>query len=921
VHAADPVFVGRSSELARLRGALEDSRSGHARVVAVEGGPGVGKSALLRRFLTAASIPTVLRASGESAEMDLQWGVIRQLGSLATPRPSGQRAARPTGWPDPVPGTDPLAVGARVLAALGALQRRGVVAVVVDDAHWADQVSARALQFAARRLAFDRVIVVLVLRPDQADHLGEGWRRVLDDDRAVRIRLAGLSIDEVADLSRAYQVPLSQPAARRLREHTSGSPLHTIALLRELDLDVLRGDAGSLPAPRAVTEVVQAGLRRCRPATVALVTAAAVLGERASLAAAAAVADLTEATGPLDEAQDAQLLLKGPGDGEVSFPHGLVRAATYTSIGTARRAELHARAASVLTGPAAITHRVAAADGPDDALANDLTVLADKEAGSHDLSAAGVHRLQAARVTPPGAARDARLLHGLEELLSCGEIGHAEPAAAELATVPASARRSYLAGHLALWAGRPAESQTLMRDAWNQLEHDRLAPADRFLSAAIAFQLALLSMILLRLDDAALWATRARDAAGARSELGLAAAVPRAAAGHAGESLADLVTLGPAQLVPHGMINALVGRGLVRMWTDDLDSARSDLSCALDRARAGESLQFAGQAAGFLSETCYRAGRLDQAVVHSELACDMAESSGRGWDRAFVHALAVLPLAALGHMTDARAHLDTAFAAANSLDTPAAFAYAASAAAALVAADGTAASGEDLLHAAARHRHYIEPGAFPGGPIAADALLSLGRLDEADAALTEFEIQAGRFSRASALASAARVRGRLEASRGRPDDAAAAFEAGLRHADGLGQPLEEARIRLTYGDALLSAGNATAARSQYGVAADILEPIRAAPYLNRALAGLAQAGGRSRRAGRATPVHHPHDSTLSPQEASVAALVADGLTNREIAAELVLSVKTVEYHLTKIYARLGVRSRAALAALLAANRR
>jgi DNA-binding CsgD family transcriptional regulator len=149
------------------------------------------------------------------------------------------------------------------------------------------------------------------------------------------------------------------------------------------------------------------------------------------------------------------------------------------------------------------------------------------------------------------------------------------------------------------------------------------------------------------------------------------------------------------------------------------------------------------------------------------------------------------------------------------------------------------------------------------------------------------------------------------------DTAFAAFKAGLHYIEGLGQPLEEARLHLDYADVLLTADLAASARSHYSAAIGLLEPMRARPYLDRALAGLATARGK-RRTPDSTATHPA--AALSPQERTVANLVAEGLSNREIARRLTLSVKTIEYHLSNVYDKLGMRSRAALAVRIASLR-
>jgi DNA-binding CsgD family transcriptional regulator len=919
----NPAFIDRVSELGELNAAFASARSGWARVVAVEGAPGMGKSALLRRFLAVAAIPTVLSASGEETETELPFGVIAQLRAAAVAT-SGQLAAtsrttRQVQWPAPSPADDPLEAGARLLSALGDLQASGPVAVVVDDLHWVDRQSVQALLFAARRLVFDDVIVLVAFRQDEAAGLGEGWRRLLDASHAVRIGLAGLKPAEIAHLGRLHGVSLNADAARRLTSHTGGSPLHALALLREVDPALLAAEDGPLPAPRSIAGVVRAKFDLCPDAAAHLVAAAAVLGERTRLTDAVAVAGLTGPHArPLALACAAGLLTEGPTGAEVSFPHALIRAAVLSAIGPERRNELHLRAATVLTDAAAIAHRVAAAPGTDDGLADDLMRMADHRSDAGDLASAGRYRLQAARLSTLGPLRDARMLTALEDLLDAGDLAKALTARDELAELPASARRSALLGDIAIWHGRFGEAEAALSDAWKRLDNETGAGTrDGRLFVVTAIQLAFLMLMMLRFDEAAQWAETALLMGGGNDLIAGAAAEILCTAGQSNRARTVLADLGPAELVPPGGLSRLAARGVLRMYNDELVGARGDLSCVLARAEAGETHRLPGRVAGRLGEACYRTGDLDEAVVYSELACAIADEVGRGWDFAHMHALAALPRAARGEFPEARAHFQEALAWARTSGSGTAIQFAALAAAALASAG---CHEPDILHVAAQHPVCAEPGVHPIGPAAADALMSLGRLADAEASLADYEERAAHLGRKSALAETGRARGRLESARGRSDSAFAAFDAGLRHIGGLGQPLQEARLRLDYADALLAAGQTASARAHYSAAAGLLEPMHATPYLDRAMAGVAKTRGkRPRPASAATPATAPH-RTLSPQERTVANLVAEGLSNREIATRLTLSVKTIEYHLSNAYDKLGIRSRAALAARIASLR-
>ena len=197
---ASQVFVGRGRELAVLAELAARARADQPQVVLVEGDAGMGKSSLLAKFVPAAGGAAVLRASGDEGESKLGYGVISQVVS----------AARSLGVATPallrgelVDSVDPLAVGADLLSVFDALGRSGqLTLLVVDDLHWSDPPSARALLFCLRRLVADRVLVVVTARPGQLAGLGEGWYRfVAGDERATRLQLDPLGTAELVELS------------------------------------------------------------------------------------------------------------------------------------------------------------------------------------------------------------------------------------------------------------------------------------------------------------------------------------------------------------------------------------------------------------------------------------------------------------------------------------------------------------------------------------------------------------------------------------------------------------------------------------------------------------------------------------------------------------------------------------------------
>ncbi|HVV23679.1 MAG TPA: AAA family ATPase [Pseudonocardiaceae bacterium] len=905
-------FVGRQAELSFLADAWRTSLAGGARVVGVEGGSGIGKTALVQRFRAEVAPRVCAWASGDEQEAHLPWGVLWQLARQLHPDLAAMVEELDAQ-------ADPLFVGKGLLRHLESLDQ---LLLVVDDAQWADKPSLAALRFVARRLVSGPVtypVLTLVVhqpagaagalaQPWPSPGLDDGWRRIFESDRGSRVKLDGLSPAELVELASEGGHPgLNPTGAARLREHTAGNPLYAQAVLDQVPLRLIAGGGGALPAPHDLALIVADQLGRCSSTTQQLVTAGSVLGRRFRLATVRTLARLTDTAQPVAEAVAARFLAEVPGTQgqDLEFTHGLVQAAIYDDLGAAYRRELHRRAAGLLGGTAALRHRIAAADGPDRELAADLEAIAREELRRGRIPVAAAQLRTCLDLTAPGPDRRPRLLSAVEALLIAGDAITAAEYADEVLAGEGDPWADYVAGQQAMVAGRIPDARQRLGRALATMNADGPAPkpAPGDLTARVASLLATIGIVTLSYPDMVEYGEVAVRAGTHEPWVAayawFARSVGLALAGRGAEALAGLA--GVDMPGAPGGLDGLVARGMIRLWRDDLPRAHKDLLTVVERATNGEALRIA-QALGFLGEVEYRRGMLAESVLHTELAIADAEENGRVWDFAMLHALASYPRAARGEWAEADAHAATAAEWAPLLGIRSSAAFAAGSRATVAAARGDAeamlAAGEDLDAA----YDSLEPGTYLLGPVRADALSRLGRLDEAETALDVFSETLAASGRRSALLGVARVRAQIHLARGdaraaRTDCAVAAELAGE-----LGLPLEAARIELLTGRCLLAQGRRGGAERHIRGAVRQFTVLGAHAYTKRALAVVSEFGLSVDTA------HGPFD-TLTDTERAVTRLACDRLSNKEIAARLIISQKTVEYHLAHVFDKLDVSSR------------
>ncbi|HET9609557.1 MAG TPA: AAA family ATPase [Acidimicrobiales bacterium] len=908
-----PEPVGRDAEIDVLLRAFTHAAGPTLPVVLVVGEAGIGKSLLVRHALDRSGALAVV-AEGDPAEADLDYGVVDQLVRRSPLDGSA------VGEVVPLAGTDPLVAGAALMRFVDGLALDRPLVVVVDDAHWADRASLDAMTFAARRLRADQAVLCLTCRPEGVDRLPTGMARLVDGSR--RVDLRPLDVAAVGELAaRATGGPVPAAAAARLRAHTGGSPLHVEALLRELSRAELV-DAERLPAPRSYATLVLARLAACSRGAQRLVEALAVLDRRPALTTVTATAGIDpasrEGAAALDEALAAGMvrLVEQPGERSLVFAHPLIGAAVLDDLPASRREGLHRAAGEVLPGAAGVRHRLAGCPGHDPDLAAAAGGAADAEAarGAHGVAA----RLwaEAARVAPEVAARDHARLQAVDQHLLAGDLA---AAARDRGLVDAAAdgpRRSFMLGRLAYVLGPRRQAEGHLDRAWRQVTAGG-EPADPALAGRIAALRA--TTAVDRGDGAAgmAWSRRALALApdtAADCNHGHMLAMSCALEGRVRDGITELsAALDPSPASPAALADLHLGRGVLHLWAHDLGRAVDDLAVCLASWGTGGTLVARETARFFLAEAHHRAGRWDDAVVTAETAAAVVDETDQVWLAAFPHAVAVLPLAGRGEWERAERHLAAARAAADAADGGAARLWARLAALRLAESRGDpaaiVAAGEALGGNRAGRAPRRDEGVAPWRATYAEALAATGRVDAARAVADWLAHDAEGSTSPLVRADVARARIAADLAAGDAAGAAARAERSLAAGSGTERagPFPLGQLGLVAGRAWLAAGEPEPASAVLTGALARFDALGAAPWVAAAERALASTG-RRRRAPR-----RPTGADLTPQEQAVVHVVARGASNREAADELFLSVKTVEHHLSRAYAKLGVRSRTELA--------
>ena len=911
------MLVGRELQRGLIDELIERARTGAASTVVLSGEPGIGKTALLEYAAERSGDMTVVRALGLETEAELEFSALhelcRPLLDLLAEIPDRQaEALRGALGLAPVEIADRFMIGAATLSLLGAAAERHPLLVVVDDAQWLDRSSADALIFATRRLEADRVCALFACRT--------GEERTFAVPGTQSVVIPGLPKDEAAELIGAEQV--APAVVERLVEATHGNPLALTELSRLLSEDQLAGRK-PLPDPIPAGTTVERALgTRVEalpgPTRRALMLASCSASMQLDVVLLALSADGLDATA-LEGAEDAGLLVLA-GD-RLEFRHPLVRSAIYHAVPPSARRAAHRVFAEALAGvdrpEERAWHLASAALGPDEEIAATLEATARAAIKRSGYAAAATAFERAAELTPDDETRLRRLY---EAARAAWEGGRTEFALQLLREPLERCREPRLRArvlHLRYLIERLSGS---VMEALDSLRAAAELVAEIEPEQAVA--------ILLDAGEAAVYGAdreAALDAASRAREL-----APED--GGAEDIHAELV-LGEALLYADRTRegNARISRASELLEQHDTlrDDPRMVARLAFDLTTAGrgtEARLAAGRAVslareqGATSALSYaldasawndiHAGRWREAYAAASEAASLARETGQA--NTLVYALCELAWveAGRGQEEACRAHAAEALELAHANRLRFAEMFATMALALLDLGGGRleqAVTGLRGLEQTAKEVAGAGPDEFPWGDLC-EALIRLDRVQEAREALdrpTSFHM----VVRGEVWAAA--VMRRCVGLLANDNVFVAHFEKALELHRQVDDSFQMARTHLCYGERLRRAGKRIEARDQLRRALDLFDRLEARPWYERTQREL-QASGETLR-------HREPWQTeeLTPQELQIALQVVEGKTNKEVGAALFLSPKTVEYHLTHVYRKLDLHSRAELIRLFA----
>lgn len=921
--------IGREAELGAIDEFLDLVDTGPGALV-LEGEAGIGKSTLMDEGLAAAQARSyrIVACRPIRAEAQLAYTSLgdlladveeEELAALPGPQRRALEVALLRAEPDDEQ-LFPRAVALGLLGVLAGRARAGPTVVAIDDVQWLDHPTARALAFVARRLGDRPIGLLLTRRLDSgvASALDLEGDRLLPEDRFRTVHVAALGLEELDRLLRSrLGRRLPRSLLGRLHRASGGNALFALELARSV---VEQGDrrvglTDDLPIPVSLQRLV--GDRLARLPGVALETAQVASAlSRPTVALIRAMLGDDDAAAGVEAARQAGIL---DVDGDrVVFAHPIHASVAYVQLSPADKRRLHGRLARVVDDPEERGRHLAIATAePDARVASSLDDAARRARARGAPDAAAELWEQAQRVSPPDDMDGARW-RGIEAAERWFEAGDAARARGLLREMLAGAPQG---GERAL---------VLARLGWVTAHTEGFHAGEAVFREALA-EPATHPAVRIEVEQGLAWCVHSTT--GVREAIGHASAAVELA-----EALGEPALLASA-LSQAGFLESLAGSGLaieateravalghvpawsqilgrpdwihplLLQWGDDLGGARRRFAVlhreAVDRGDE-HSLPFI---LFHLARVELLGGDWVRARRHARECHETARRSGQASERPYGHAIEALVEAHLGLVEPARAKIEEGLSLARQTGGEPAALEMLAAQGFLELSLGDAGRAEralDEVAAATERTGLRDPALFRFHGDAVEAKVALGRRDEAGTLLDELDRRATALDRAWVRMVACRGRGLLSAALGDLDAARRALEDALGRED-VGQPFERARTLLVLGTVQRRAKQKRAARDALGGALATFEQLGAELWAARTRAELARIGGRAPASG------------LTPTEERVATLIAAGRTYREAADELFISPKTVQWNLSKVYRKLGIRSRAELPTRLAAR--
>jgi DNA-binding CsgD family transcriptional regulator len=911
--------IGRERELAIIEGLLGHGRERFAALLLL-GEAGIGKTTVWQEAVRLGEDAgfRVLRCRPAQAEAKLGFASLADLLSpveedALSPLPGPQRQAIEAALLRAAPGalaSTSRAVAAGLLSVLRGLARESPVLLAIDDAQWLDRSSEAALAFALRRLDPEApLVLVAAVRVEGATGTDALGFAALPAAHRERVVLGPLSLSVLYHVIHGrLGIAVPRPTLQRIEAASGGNPLLAVELARALDDAGQRPRPGEpLPVPDEISGLLAKRLTKLPERVREALLAAALLSDPTIPLVERAVGHGAERS--LEEALAAELVEIG-GD-RIRFAHPLVGAVLVSSALPSRRRAMHRRLAEIVDSrEERARHLALACEGPDAGVAEGLEDAAGiaERRGAPEVAAELLEL--ASRLTPPdeAATSERRRLELARALARAGDRREATHVLDDLLagglTGPLRARALELRAHIHWVAGTAREAEACCEEALLHVGDDDV------IRARVLVTLARVTVDVRQLRRRSLaaleWLESMDDPdPGLLSEalVGLAGAEYYLGTGIPDELVEralELERVAPPANVADRMSAAL---GTWLKYDGDFEGARYWLEqtrqSALDEGDEG-SLPYA---LSHLPQLELWTGNWDRSEARALEHLELAERTGQEAERLTAQFSLALVHAHLGRVDEARERLEQAVVEAEQADPWNVYL--------LLSARGflelSVGSTPEAVASLARALEIYEASGAGDTPAVfenyAEALVSAGDLETAQRVVDIYEDRARKAGKAIALAPACRSRALVLAAQQRLDEALASLEEAVSHHQRVEMPFSRARTQLLYGQILRRRGERRAARDALEQALAVFEGLGSPAWADRARAEL----------GR-IPIKRRSGDGLTATEARVAELVSQGKTNEQVAQELFVSSKTVEANLTRIYRKLGIRSRVALAA-------